>query len=256
VGLGVRGFDRLLLRAENAARVRWSRGAGVWIEPTGRRAAAPMFGHAGVQMGMEAMTPIPYFPGREALWTPSSYDKLTQAEINEDDLLHPLATGAEAYYRYTVGDSIGFSLPDGRRIALRELRITSRRPDWRAFVGSFWFDVERGSLVRAAYRMAAELDVWDVIGEEDRRELEDELERNKDEIEKHGGPGIVARGLLNPLRASISAITLESLPQKNRRRRPAASPSRPGSSAPPSATSGHARCCTAPAVHALHRTRP
>lgn len=209
VGLGVRGFDRLLLRTENAARVRWARGSGVWIEPTGRRAAAPAFGKGGVNMSMEAMTPIPYFPGREALWTPSSYAKLTQAEVDEDDLLHPLATGAEAYYRYAVGDSIAFSLPDGRRIALRELRITSRRPDWRAFVGSFWFDVGRGSLVRAAYRTAADLDIWDMVAEEDRQEVEEAIARGERELEKNDGPPLLVRGLMNPLRGGISAITLE-----------------------------------------------
>lgn len=209
VGLGVRGYDRMLLRTENASRVTWSRGAGVWVEPTGRRAAAPAFGEGSVSSDLHSVTPIPYFPGRESLWTPSSYARVAQAEVSENELIHPLATGAEAYYRYASGDSISFSLPNGRRIALRELRITSRGPDWRAVVGSFWFDTEQGHLVRAAYRSAADLDIWDVIGEDDRKEIEAEIDRHEGEVRKRTGAGIVARGLLHPLRARISSITVE-----------------------------------------------
>ena len=57
------------------------------------------------------------------------------------------------------------------------MRITARRPDWHLFVGSFWFDAERGQLVRAAYRMSVPLDIWQVADEEMRRDLEEALER-------------------------------------------------------------------------------
>jgi len=159
VGLGVRrlGPERLLFRAEHAARVRWARESGIWVETTGRRAVVPM---GAASIDMSPATPIPYFPGREALWFPSEELRQVREEVNDRDLIHPLATGAEAYYRYETGDSVSIRLPDGRGVNLRELRITARRPEWRAFVGSFWFDVDQGSLVRAAYRMAAEVDIW------------------------------------------------------------------------------------------------
>jgi len=188
----------------------------VWVEPTGRRAAAPMLKEADVTMDMGAVTPIPYFPGRETLWFPASDMSVAKAEVDENDMLHPLATGAEAYYRYTVGDSVSFQLPDGRRIALRELRIRARTPQWRAFVGSFWFDVDRGSLVRAAYRMAAEMDIWQMIGEDERQEIEEELEQaGKKVSERRGraedddGIPMLVKGLMHPMRANISAITVE-----------------------------------------------
>lgn len=172
LGLGLRrlGRERLLMRTEHAARVQWGRGSGVWIQPTGRRTAFPM---GGATLDLTQAMPIPYFPGREALWIPSSEMNIAQAEVNENDMLHPLAGGAEAYYRYATGDSMSMRLPDGRTISLRELRITPRKPEWRAFVGSFWFDVERGSLVRAAYRLAADLDLWQSSMEEHRRRLEE-----------------------------------------------------------------------------------
>jgi hypothetical protein len=199
VGLGIRriGRERLFLRTENASRVRWSRGNGVWVEPLGSRSVMPSIKEADIDIDPEDFAPVPYFPGRETLWFPSSDMGAARAEVNEEDMLHPLATGAEAYYRYTAGDSVSIRLPDGRRIGLRELRITARRPEWRAFVGSFWFDTERGSLVRAAYRMAAEMDIWKVADEESKRDGDD------DEV-----PALV-KGLITPMRANISAITVE-----------------------------------------------
>jgi hypothetical protein len=195
VGIGLRrmGRERLLLRTEQAAHVWWARESGILVEPTGRRTAFPM---GGAELDLTAATPIPYFPGRESLWTPSSYVQAAQAEVDENDFLHPLATGAEAYYRYATGDSVSIRLPDGRAVGLRELRVTARRPEWRAFVGSFWFDVERGSLVRAAYRMAAEMDIWQTATEEAKREDRD-------------APPKWLKGIFSPMRANLSAVTVE-----------------------------------------------
>ena len=197
VGMGFRkiGRQRLLLRTEQAARVRWSRASGIWVEPTGRRAAFPL---GGAELDMTAATPIPYFPGRESLWIPSAQMGVVQSEVNENEMLHPLATGAEAYYRYTTGDSVSIRLPDGRTIALRELRITARRPEWRAFVGSFWFDIAGGNLVRAAYRMAAEMDIWQAAEEDARREGK-----------REDAPPRWVKGMFSPMRANLSAVTVE-----------------------------------------------
>ena len=214
------GPERLLFRTEHSGRVRWTRPSGVWIETTGRRSLVPM-GSADVDMS-EA-TPVPYFPGREALWMPSDGLRVAREEVNENDLLHPLAKGAEAYYRYKSGDSLQIRLPDGRQIQLRELEITARRPEWRAFVGSFWFDIDRGSLVRAAYRAAAEIDMWQEIGEEGRRqigELERQLQtdtgqvavetRKRIESIRGEGRGVnIASAFLSPMKARITGITVE-----------------------------------------------
>lgn len=224
VSVGMRiarlGPERLLFRTEHSGRVRWTRPSGVWIETTGRRSLVPM-GDADVDLS-EA-TPVPYFPGREALWMPSGSLRVVSDEVNENDLLHPLARGAEAYYHYKTGDSIQIRLPDGRQIQLRELEITARRPEWRAFVGSFWFDTERGSLVRAAYRSAGEIDMWQEIGEEGKRQVE-ELEqkiqtdtgqlaveaRKRMESIKGEGRGVrISSAFLSPMKARISGITVE-----------------------------------------------
>lgn len=220
VGVGVRriGRDRLLMRSEQSSRVRWARGSQLFVEPTGRRVAFPM-GDADFDMSPAA--PVPYFPGRESLWMPSGGNGVVKAEVDENDMLHPLATGAEAYYRYRSGDSVSIRLPDGRVIALRELRITARRPEWRAFVGSFWFDADRGSLVRAAYRMAAEIDIWAEAGEERRRELEEIAARGdtgavaqaaRDRVNDEYGDDVgsrIGRGMFSPMRATLTAVTVE-----------------------------------------------
>ena len=224
VGMGIRrlGPDRLLFRTENSAHVRWGRESGVWIEPTGKRAVFPMVKEAEGEIDMDDAAPLPYFPGRETLWFPSSDMGVARTDVDEREMLHPLANGAEAYYRYQTGDSVRMRLPDGRVISLRELRITARKPEWRAFVGSFWFDVDRGSLVRAAYRMAADMDIWQVASEENRRDLaEIEARLRTDtgaarartqrrlEQERDDAPPKWVTGLLSPMRANISAITVE-----------------------------------------------
>jgi hypothetical protein len=227
-GLGVRRFgpEKLLMRIENAARVRWDRQRGVTVQPTGRRSVFPAIKDAESELDIsdgEGITTVPYFPGRETLWFPSSDMGVARAEVDENELLHPLATGAEAYYRYATGDSVGIRLPDGRRIALRELRITARKANWRAFVGSFWFDVERGSLVRAAYRMSQDLDIWEIANEDERRELDslrtalrgdaspaarERLREAERKYEEDKVPGWVS-GAFRPAKARISAITVE-----------------------------------------------
>ena len=224
VGLGLRklGPERLLFRAEHAARVRWERGNGVWVQTTGRRAVVPM---GGADVDMSPATPVPYFPGRDALWFPSEDLRKVKEEVDERDLVHPLARGAEAYYHYASGDSAAIRLPTGRTIHLRELRITARRADWRTFVGSFWFDAEQGSLVRAAYRMAGEIDLWNEVREEAKievRELEERLRTDtgaaaaeirkqiEDRKDETGGLGMkLAEGIMSPMKAKISGITVE-----------------------------------------------
>jgi hypothetical protein len=225
LAVGVRrlGPERQLVRHEMAARVRWSRGTGLWVEPTGRRTG---FSLGGATLDLTANTPIPYFPGRETLWLPfGALGEAARAEVNENDLIHPLAAGAEAYYRYATGDSVSIRLPDGRAVALRELRVTARRPDWRAFVGSFWFDAERGALVRAAYRPSAAVDIWQSIGESQRRELQEWEARARSDTgaaarqarteaarvrREMGGIGAaLGRAAISPLRAEVAAVTVE-----------------------------------------------
>ncbi len=195
VGLGLKriGRERLLMRAERSSHVMWSKGGPAYVEVTGQRAVIPMLEGAGDgDMDLDDVAPIPYYPGRETLWVGSG---LAKADIDQSEMIHPLVRGAEAYYTYATGDSVSFQLPGGKRIQLVELVVRPRAPTWNVALGSLWFDVETSRLVRAVYRMAEPMDIWAVA---------DADEENPDDRP----PGWV-KGLVSPLKAQITAITVE-----------------------------------------------
>jgi hypothetical protein len=134
-------------------------------------------------------------------------------EVDDRELVHPIALGSEAYYKYATGDSLILTLPDGAKIRLRELRVEPRRPEWKLSVGSFWFDVAGGQLVRAVYRFSAPMDIWAVAEEESRRHKEDPTRDGgmTDLRELHDDddvPGWV-KGLMSPLKANLEGVTIE-----------------------------------------------
>lgn len=204
IGFGFRavGRNRTLWRSETVTRVRWSRTNGAWVDLKGQRMAFPSGGGADVRAEVDAedTAPIPYFPGRDALWIGAD-NGLTRAEVNDRELVHPLALGSEAYYTYATGDSLTLTLSDGKVIRLRELRIEPRRPEWKLSVGSFWFDVASGQLVRAAYRLAVPIDIWSVAREEAQREG-----KNRDPDDE---VPIWLKPMLSPMKASLEAVTIE-----------------------------------------------
>lgn len=214
IGIGFRaiGRDRLLFRTESASRVRWSRGGGAVVDLKGRRSVSPAFPDAEGEADLHEMTALPYYPGREALWIGGQE---ARAEVDDRELVHPIALGSEAYYRFASGDSLDFTLPDGARIRLRELRVEPRRPEWRLSVGSFWFDQSTGQLVRAVYRLAVPIDVWAIAEEESRRAKSDTSYRSggmagefREMDEEDDIPGWV-KAMMSPLQANLEAVTIE-----------------------------------------------
>jgi len=199
VGIGLKriGRDRLLMRSERASHVRWQRGNGAIIDVQGQRSAFPMIdgiGKGDVDLGSDG--DIPYTPGRETLWIGSG--DLAKVDVSENEIIHPLATGAEAYYTYQSGDSVTFQLPGGQRLELRELRIRPRQPKWNVAVGSLWFDASSGHLVRAVYRMAQEMDIMAVA-----KEANEEEQNHDDDIP------LWLKPMITPMKANVSAITVE-----------------------------------------------
>jgi len=196
VGMGFKriGRDRLLMRAERAANVRWQRGKPAMITVTGQRSVFPaMDGMGDSEIDLGTKSDIPYIPGRESLWIGGG---LAKADVSDNEMIHPLATGAEGYYTYASGDSVSFQLPGGGRIELRELKIRPRQQKWNVAVGSLWFDASSGQLVRAVYRMAQEMDMLEVAKEVDGEDPKDEIPR-------------WVRPVILPLKAKVSAVTVE-----------------------------------------------
>ncbi|MEO8192600.1 MAG: BamA/TamA family outer membrane protein [Gemmatimonadales bacterium] len=197
VGLGFKriGRDRLLMRAERAAHVVWSRGGPAYVEILGRRAVMPIVeGMGDADMELDESVPVPYYPGRESLWVGSG---LAKADIEEGEIIHPLARGAEAYYTYATGDSVSFQLPGGKRISLRELVVRPRAPKWNVALGSLWFDVSSALLVRAVYRLAEPLDIWAIAKEE------------ADPNKKDDAPPRWLTTMISPMKAQVNAVTVE-----------------------------------------------
>ncbi|HUQ21229.1 MAG TPA: hypothetical protein VM099_16535 [Gemmatimonadaceae bacterium] len=192
VGMGFKriGRDRLLMRHERAARVVWSKGSPVLVTILGRRTVMPMLeGSGDAEIGAEGV-PIPYFPGRESLWIGSG---LAKADVTDDEVIHPLASGAEAYYTYATGDSVSFQLPSGTRIQLRELVVRPRAPRWNVALGSLWFDISSSRLVRAVFRLAEPMDIWAIADEED----------------DDDPPPKWVKAMISPLTAKVNAVTIE-----------------------------------------------
>lgn len=214
MGLGFRaiGRNRLFFRTENASRVRWSRDGGAVVDLKGRRTVFPMLAEAEGEADLHEIAPLPYYPGREALWIGA---QTARAEVDDRELVHPIALGSEAYYRFASGDSLDFTLPDGVKIRLRELRVEPRRPEWRLSVGSFWFDQSTGQLVRAVYRLAVPIDIWAVAREESERARNDTSYRSggmagefREMEEEDDVPGWV-KAMMSPLQANLEAVTIE-----------------------------------------------
>ncbi len=199
LGFGVLSRERLAYRREGATRVKWKRDVGAVVEVEGARAVTPIVadksGEGNINQSarrdiLSGAIQLPDFPGSEQLWLGSD---IAKTDIDPSSLIHPLASGAEAYYRYATGDSAEYTLPDGKKFRLVEMLITPREPKWNLVVGSFWFDLANYRLVRAIYRLAVPLDVWTI-----------EL----DEDDKGVGTALV-RALINPMRGSVSSITVE-----------------------------------------------
>jgi hypothetical protein len=193
LGFSKLGRDRLAFRSEGATHVRWRRGIGAYVDVTGSRTVIPIAGKSGHVDIEGSLSPIPYYPGSETLWIGASAAR--QAVDENEGIVHPLAEGAEAYYTYESGDSATFRLPDGRAIRLRELKVRPRTPKWNLAVGSLWFDLSGGQLVRAAYRMSVPMDIGAVAEEEDSTAFKD-VPR-------------VMKPLLFPMKAEINAVGVE-----------------------------------------------
>ncbi len=204
MGFGKLGRDRLLFRHEAASRVQWQRDVGAWVDVKGARTAIPIApsteAHDELRKEIrnemndpELMGEIPYYPGYEPLWVGGG--NIARTQVDESEIVNPVADGAEAYYTYQTGDSISFRLPDGKTIQLRELKIRPRQPKWNLSVGSLWFDTKSGQMVRAAYRMSVPMDIWAVATEEDPKSMDD--------------VPVWVKPMITPMKAEVSAIAIE-----------------------------------------------
>ncbi len=205
-GMSVRetARERLIYRSEGAARVRWRRGVGARVEVLGARAALPILTgldqaqrEVDDEMDLTDLMAIPYYPGMDELWL---FNMIGSGDEEGEDtdgtfLVHPVAEGSEAFFTFASGDSMTVSLPGGRHILLRELRVTPREARWNTVSASLWFELEQAHLVRAALRFSDRMDIWAVAQADDSTAMDD--------------VPMVAKALITPMEADLTAMTIE-----------------------------------------------
>src|ERR1043166_1308901 len=111
--LGESGREHPMFINESAIRIQWKSGVGPWVAMRGARSAIPIAppeaadDELASDLSSSMMTPIPYFPRSDPLWVGSS-GSIARAEVDDADIVHPIADGAEAYYTYETADSMSF----------------------------------------------------------------------------------------------------------------------------------------------------
>jgi len=169
LGIGKKGPTHPIYGFETASRVQWRRGVGARVEMDGAKVAIPVAPTSAEHeellgsLASGELAAVPYYPGYEPLWIG---DRSKAGDVDERNIVNPIAIGAEAYYTYESGDSVRYQLPDKSTTTLRELKVRPRATKWNLAVGSLMFDVKSGQLVWAAYRLATPMDIWTVLAEE------------------------------------------------------------------------------------------
>lgn len=196
VAFGENARMRNIVTYENASRVRWQRERGVVVDVQGARMSSGMIPRNSIDDNEASISAsVPYYPGRDELWVGTG---IVAGEVDDREMVHPMADGAEAYYVYESGDTASIRAST-TLIRIRELRVRPRRVAWNLVVGSLWFDEDRGTLVRAAFRFAAPFDFWLNLRDIDSaaaRQLSENVPR-------------VVRPLLPGVRGQMQAVTLE-----------------------------------------------
>jgi hypothetical protein len=149
--------DRTLYRVESAHRVFWRRDGDMLVQVLALREQTPV----GVveDATNQGLFDQPFDPMDDRL--------LFGFASREDDVgdqeegfwfEHPLYLEYRDAYRFTTGDTLTLSLPDGRRVQAIELQVVPKTASVHRMTGSLWIEPRTGALVRAVYRLSETFD--------------------------------------------------------------------------------------------------
>jgi hypothetical protein len=125
-----------LIAHETRGRLTWRRPNDLRLDVEGVRAVAA-FRDVQVQMGYDRPWFVPRALG----------DSIRLMSVPETAALHPLAPGADRYYRYAIADSVTIGLL-GRRVHAIGIEVTPARLAPSMIAGILWVDTETADVVR------------------------------------------------------------------------------------------------------------
>ena len=132
VGFGRSRFARVppIMAHETAANITWSLPNNLKVDVLGERAASP-FPNADIEAEFDRPWFIPRSLGDSI--------RMVDDEIPTTAALHPLAPGAEQFYRYAITDSLTMVLP-GRTVHAVGVRVEPKELGPSLIAGNMWFD--------------------------------------------------------------------------------------------------------------------
>lgn len=143
-----------LIVHETAARVTWARPNDLKMDVLGVRGRS-----AFDDAEPDVLFSRPWFVPR------ALGDSIRLMGVPETAALHPLAPGAERYYRYAIRDSLRMVIP-GRTVQAVAIRVEPRREGPSLVAGDLWVDATSGDAVRLSVTFLGEF-LWDAPEEGD-----------------------------------------------------------------------------------------
>lgn len=186
--------DRTLYRSEAAHRLWWSRDGENLVQVLAYREQTPVgVNREDIDMGRfdTAFDPM---DDRLFFGFASRDEDLGEPDGDDFWFEHPLYPRYADAYRFTSGDTITLSLPDGRRVQAVQLQVVPRQADVHRMTGVLWIEPESGALVRAVYRLSDTFDAF--------RDIPDLQEEEGEDLS-------FIPGLLKPWTAEISMISVD-----------------------------------------------
>lgn len=186
--------DRLLYRSEGSHRLWWNRDGENLVQVLGFREQTP----AGVNredIDFDRFD-VAFDPMDDRLFFGFASRDEDLGEPGDDEFWfeHPLYPEYVDHYRFSTGDTITLSLPDGRRVLAVELKVVPTEADVHRMTGALWIEPESGALVRAVYRLSDTFDAF--------RDIPDLQEEEDDDLR-------FIPGMLKPWTADISMISVD-----------------------------------------------
>ena len=143
VGFGKSRFARVppIVAHETAAQIRWSLPNNLKVDVVGQRAVS-IFPDEDIDAEFDRPWFIPRSLGDSI--------RMVDDEIPTTAALHPLARGAEQFYRYAIIDSLTLVIP-GRTVRAINVRVEPKVLGPSLIAGNMWFDDQTLEVVRLTF---------------------------------------------------------------------------------------------------------